>query len=289
MFLERKVSFNVNQIVFLDLDGTLLRDDLSISPYSISKLKEMKSQYDFIFCTGRSLSDSLRYYKELDLNTPIICHNGAYVHPGINMRYKIPLDKIFIESANLVTSFIYKEIGERLINMCISIEEKTYLYSGELDSDLLDIMVSKDLPTQIIGKRILELPKAQRIVISIENKSLADIDLIRKKFPKLHIGSWKNSPQIIDINIGNQKIDKWDALSNFIILNEIKKKQILYFGDSYNDKIALKEIDGSFAMKNSIKEIQQVASSVTQFCNNNDGVVNELKLENRYEKNIANK
>lgn len=275
------MSSKVKQVVFLDLDGTLLRDDLSINPYSVSKLKEMKNQYDFIFCTGRSLSDSWTYYNELELITPIICHNGAYVYSGINMRYKIPLDKIFIDFASSVTSYIYKEIGERIINICISIEEKTYLYSGDLDSDLLHIMVSKNLPTNIIGKQIFELPKAQRIVISVENKSLADIDLIRKKFPKLHIGEWKNSPQIIDINIGNQEIDKWYTLNKFITLNELEKKQILYFGDSHNDKLSLKKINNSFAMKNSIKEIQSVASSITQFSNNNDGVVKALELEKK--------
>lgn len=266
----------MKKVVFLDLDGTLLRDDLSISPYSRSKLIEMKKRYDFIFCTGRSLSDSWMYYNQLKLNTPVICHNGAYIKSGKDNHYKVPVEKKYIDCTNEVVSFVYKKFGERINNICISCETQTYLYNGFSDLDLLNIIVAEELPTHIVGDKIFKLGKSQRIIISIENNSLEDVDFIRRKFLNLQVGGWKNSPQIIDINIGTT--NKWYAIKSFMTLNRLKQKQVMFFGDSYNDTLAIKNLENSITMKNAVEDIKGYASKTTKFCNNSDGVVNELEM-----------
>lgn len=67
--------------VFIDVDGTLLTDDLKISEGTKDIIKRLHAENILIvIVTGRSPSSSYNYYKELGLiNNPIVCLNGALV------------------------------------------------------------------------------------------------------------------------------------------------------------------------------------------------------------------
>ncbi|KWV98424.1 Cof-type HAD-IIB family hydrolase [Escherichia fergusonii] len=71
------------RLIVLDLDGTLLNSKKMISPASISALQNaQQTGVKIILATGRSHSEALPYYQQLQLTEPMICCNGSYLyHP----------------------------------------------------------------------------------------------------------------------------------------------------------------------------------------------------------------
>lgn len=83
---ERGFSMKQHLIV-LDLDGTLLTDNHTISPKTKQTLMKAKEAGHLIMiATGRPFRASNIYYQELGLTTPIVNFNGAYIHhPKIHL------------------------------------------------------------------------------------------------------------------------------------------------------------------------------------------------------------
>lgn len=80
---------NKQHLIALDLDGTLLTDNKIISTrtkHTIAKAKEQG--HIVVISTGRPFRASYDYYKELDLNTPIVNFNGAYVHHPLDSNWE---------------------------------------------------------------------------------------------------------------------------------------------------------------------------------------------------------
>lgn len=72
---------NEKHLIVLDLDGTLLTDNKTISPRTKQTLLKLKENgHDVMIATGRPFRSSELYYRELGLTTPIVNFNGAFVH-----------------------------------------------------------------------------------------------------------------------------------------------------------------------------------------------------------------
>lgn len=72
---------NEKHLIVLDLDGTLLTDNKTISPRTKQTLLKLKENgHEVMIATGRPFRSSELYYRELGLTTPIVNFNGAFVH-----------------------------------------------------------------------------------------------------------------------------------------------------------------------------------------------------------------
>jgi HAD superfamily hydrolase (TIGR01484 family) len=68
-------------LVATDLDGTLLRDDKTISPRTAATLRRLTARgVHFVLVTGRPVRWLSNVYAQLDLAVPAICANGAVVY-----------------------------------------------------------------------------------------------------------------------------------------------------------------------------------------------------------------
>lgn len=64
-------------LIALDLDGTLLKDDKTISPETARTIQTLKEAgHHVCISTGRPFRSSSMYYDELGLTTPIVNFNG---------------------------------------------------------------------------------------------------------------------------------------------------------------------------------------------------------------------
>ena len=89
-------------MVVSDLDGTLLREDLSISPATRSAVAALRTGgIPFVIATGRSFLGMERFYRALELDTPAICYNGAAVFAGSREQkiYERPLPEAIARRA----------------------------------------------------------------------------------------------------------------------------------------------------------------------------------------------
>jgi Cof subfamily protein (haloacid dehalogenase superfamily) len=67
-------------VVALDLDGTLLTDELRITPRSRAAIRVARERgATVLLASARPPRSMLRYHRELELETPLIAYNGALV------------------------------------------------------------------------------------------------------------------------------------------------------------------------------------------------------------------
>lgn len=68
-------------LIALDLDGTLLKDDKTISEDTLRTIRKVKEAGHYVcISTGRPYRSSSMYYQQMGLTTPIVNFNGAFVH-----------------------------------------------------------------------------------------------------------------------------------------------------------------------------------------------------------------
>ena len=64
----------------MDVDGTLLGRDLAISPANREAIRRVtRAGVPVILATGRIASETVGYYRELELSAPLVCYHGALV------------------------------------------------------------------------------------------------------------------------------------------------------------------------------------------------------------------
>lgn len=69
------------KIIAIDLDGTLLRYDSTISNYTKEVISKVQAKgHQVVISTGRPYRMALDYYLQLNLKTPMITFNGALTH-----------------------------------------------------------------------------------------------------------------------------------------------------------------------------------------------------------------
>src|SRR5690625_784850 len=68
-------------LIALDLDGTLLTDGKEISVFTKKVIQQVIDDgHIVVIATGRAHRDSIQYYHELELSTPMVNFNGALTH-----------------------------------------------------------------------------------------------------------------------------------------------------------------------------------------------------------------
>lgn len=85
------------RLIAADLDGTLIGDDLAISPMLLDVVQEVKRQgLYFTLATGRTLAGALPLARQIGVNAPIIIYQGGEIHDiergELIYRATIPLD-----------------------------------------------------------------------------------------------------------------------------------------------------------------------------------------------------
>src|SRR5690625_362862 len=99
-------------LICLDLDGTLLTHEKKISPYTKKVLMHLKEMgHEIMISTGRPYRASEPYYRELEMSTPVVNFNGAFVHHPQDLYFKTVHEELDLEVA--------KEIVDRVPDLNI--------------------------------------------------------------------------------------------------------------------------------------------------------------------------
>lgn len=252
--------------IALDLDGTLLDDNKKIGTKAKENILRLKKEgINIVLASGRHYRDMAKYITELELDEKdyVICCDGQYV---LNSDGQILWNNIFIENNDI------NEIISRL-----------KLKRGFLFTNDTDMFFYKGIIQKIIAFGLYLLKKIKPISISricsLECEKIRlfrddvkenDFENIRKSYTA-HI--------VFDryIDITQNGVNKYEALKVLENMKKIEIKQLLYFGDDYNDEECFANIENSVAMKNSCHEILECAKIVTE-SNNEDGVGRILSM-----------
>ena len=254
-------------LVVLDLDGTLLTDNKTISERTLKTLKRLQQEGHIVMIsTGRPFRSSVQYYHELELNTPIVNFNGAFVHHPLDENwgnYHSPMEldvaKQIVNSCNQYN--VYNIVAEVLDNV--------YLHNH--DKKLLDIfhMGNPNITTGNLNQMLNDHPTS--LLIHAEEKH---VHHIREHLSTMHAEvidhrRWGAPWHIIEIV--KSGLNKAVGIQKVADYYQIDQKNIIAFGDEDNDLEMIEYAGVGVAMGNGIKPLKDIANEVT-FSNMDDGV-----------------
>ena len=263
------------QVVFSDVDETLLNDQHCITPLTLLTIKKIQQQgIPFVIVSARSPSGIYPILKENNLVCPMICYGGGMI---LNHENEIIYEK-GMETSLALKIINYIEANNFDIAWCI------YSFDDWLVKDCLDPRIIKE--EQIVKAKsrqgnqieIKKLSKVHKILCICNHEHINDLETkLKIMFKECQIVKSSN----ILIEITHQNISKAFAIKKYCDLLNINIKNTIAFGDQYNDLEMLKIVGCGIAMKNAPLGIKKEVKQVTKD-NNHDGIYFALSKLNLF-------
>ena len=271
------------KVLALDLDGTVLNSDHCISSALRKKIHQLKEKVHVVLVTGRHHTAAKPYYRELGLNTPIICCNGTYVfdyendrvieHNAISKYNAQKFIKIAEENSFKLIMYI-KDAMLYSRAMPIAYMERLSEWAKEYDNDIrpnircVDSFLDELDKTEYIWKFVIE---------GDDSKGFDELDFVRKHFSGER--SW-----IDRIDYANNGNSKGNALARYVSKLGYRSDQVVAVGDNFNDISMLEYAGCGVAMLNADNTVKQSAQ-LTTLADNDD----EHCLANLFDDLFSNK
>ena len=261
------------KLIALDMDGTLLREDKTVSQRTKDAIKKAKDKgVTVVLATGRPIEGVHKYLEELDMlgeNDYVLSYNGSLVQKS---KTKEIISKVTLKGTD--TTYLYnlsKEIGvnihsfsekEGLItpkdNKYTRVEAdingikfKEFSFDNIDPEDVMVKVMMIDEP-EILEKAIDKLPKD-----------------IYEKYTVL-----RSAPYFLEFL--NKDANKGTGVELLAKHLDIKPDEIITMGDAGNDLHMIEYAGLGVAMGNAFEEIKKVANYITD-TNENDGVAKVIE------------
>jgi Cof subfamily protein (haloacid dehalogenase superfamily) len=263
----------INQhLIALDLDGTLLQDNKKIDSQTIAYLKKLKQDHRIILASGRPYRAIIKYYNQLQLDTPIVAYNGAYVsHPHDN-----DFSSSTFAFPQAVVKAIITDLGPTIIdNVMCETNDTIWLVKEEHDLEGFFWHTNMDIVYGPIQETLHANPMTM-ILQSVKRSPALDakIRAAVSRHPGLKMRFWGDS---LFSEVYFSHVSKGAAIENILDYYAIPRSQMIAIGDAENDVEMLKLAGTSMAMKQASLFMQSQAKQVTQFDHNHQGVLHALK------------
>lgn len=263
------------QIVFSDVDGTLLNDQHQMTPLTQQSIIWLHNkQIPFVIVSARSPSGIFPIMEENHFKSHLIAYSGAlimdeYRHILYEKGMKTALAMLIIQKLNAMN-----------ITWCVYSFDQWYVQNRQDEKIQREENIVKAQSQEASLDDLLSLPVVHKILcICRPNQTLIVEKQLKKDFPQLTIV--KSSDILIEIM--EQGINKAQAVKQLCQLWNIPIQKAVAFGDQYNDLDMLLEVGYGWAMGNAPKEIKKQVKYVT-LDNNHDGIhyaLNNMNYEGK--------
>ncbi|MCK0472668.1 Cof-type HAD-IIB family hydrolase [Halalkalibacter sp. APA_J-10(15)] len=264
---------NPNQhLIVLDLDGTLLKDDKTISPYTKQILtKARQNGHLVMIATGRPYRASAAYYQELQLDTAIVNFNGAFVHHPRDKKFGTYHHPLKLETAKTI---IQTCEAFKVSNIMVEVIDDFYLHS--FDEVIIKEFLAGQNPVEHgnLLKQLKDDPTS--ILVHPEEHH---VDELRQLLKDAHAEvidqrMWGAPWHIIEIIRAG--MNKAIGIKKAADYYNIPKERIIAFGDEDNDFEMIEYAGQGVAMSNAITPLKSIANEVTS-SNEEDGIGHYLE------------
>ena len=251
------------KVLVLDLDGTLLRSDKTISKRTLNVLLKCQEYgIETIIATARPHRFVKKYLPGF-LNKQLkIVYNGAEIYHGKQKIFSNYINKKSVEQ-------IIKSANDYFDNCRIGIESNDVLYANFQVEKLFG-----NAEYQLVNNNELPIQSSAKVLIDLTN--ITDYQAFKRQLPKdvkMIITDKKTLGQIT-----NKSVSKLNAIKHILPQTSLSLKDVIAFGDDFNDLDIIKESGVGVAMANAEPALKRVADYIT--CNNNrDGVATFLEKQ----------
>ena len=259
------------KLIASDLDGTLLNSKKEISDYSVKVLKEAQEKgVDFAVCTGRMYGSMEYLMPKLTFSKYSINIMGAEIYDNFKKEriYFRPLED---EHAMAIAKYAM----ENNVHMNLYIDNVLYTnFDDEFrhwyhqQTTSLGIVIEGDVLAFIKGKKLSKI-----VFISEPEDAKKHFENITKMFGET-LNICASHPRYVEMSHIDAQKDK--ALLVLLDMLNIKKEELIVFGDSGNDVSMLKNTGYSCSVANGWDEAKEVSDLIVE-SNDDDGVAKTVE------------
>jgi len=257
------------KLIALDLDGTTLHPDHTISPAVKQAIAAARNKgIHVVLCTGRPYAGVERYLRELNMDKPedyCVTYNGALVQKASDASavIQIPLD---------YDDYLYLEALSREVGSHFHALDRHKLYTANRDISRYTVHESTVTTIPLVFCEAENMGQNGPFlkVMMIDEPDILDAAIAKipaEVFERYNLV--KSSPYFLEML--NKKVNKGAAIQGIAEQLGIKAEEVMAVGDQEND-IAMIEYAGvGVAMGNGIEKVKALSNFVTK-SNLEDGV-----------------
>lgn len=261
------------QLICTDIDGTLLNKDRELSASTIAQVQRV-APIPLVLISSRMPNGMRHLQKEFkNENTPLIAYNGGL---------------ILNQERVLHSTFIKNEVLAEIINQCSNTSIHLSLFhADEWYVPAMDYWAKREENNTKVTPEIkgnLEVLKAWEMEGKGAHKIMCmgdaiEIDVLyqhlKKEFSD-EIMLYRSKDTYIEIS--HKSISKKTAIEVLLktVYPAISMKNVIAFGDNYNDIEMLKAVGLGVAVANANDAVLKVAKVITD-SNKKDGVAKAIK------------
>lgn len=252
-------------LLFLDIDGTIILPDDSIQESTKEAIKQVQEKGMEVFlATGRPIHEILDIGEELNIQSYIGYNGACAIHKGEDLFVE-PMDAKMIE-------FFLSIVREKEHEAVLYTDEKNVFTS--LESQLTEKFIEKFHLTQNVNLNSEYIDHV--LGVTLLNLSTNDPELY-EEYGNIHL-----SPVNVEgyrdhaFDVIRDKVNKGFAVERILDELRITKDHAIAFGDGINDKEMLTTVGAGFAMGNAHPDLFKAAKYKTTDVTE-DGIFNGLK------------
>ncbi len=271
-------NMDKNTLYVTDLDGTLLRSDATLSPYTISTINRLTEQgLAFTYATARSIESARPIAGELNLRLPAITRNGAVLADNATGKH---LEKaLFTEEEVALLKEMLPELPRCGFVSCFLGEE---MFKAYVPGNLVPGMVQyadyyRDDPKMKPVKTLEEMFFGQPGYVTLidDREKAAKIYEKVRQYPGWECIFQKDTYwDEYWVEVCPRNCTKAKAILK--MKEQYGFRKVVAFGDSVNDMPMFRAADEAYAVSNALEALKEIATGVIGG-NNEDAVARFLE------------
>lgn len=260
------------QIIFSDIDGTLLNQDHQVTPATARAIKSCVDNGLYFVPVSARMPEAIRPIIDgIGIPSPIIAYNGALIQAQ---------DGAVVDSKTIAMPEVLS-VCRTVENLGQDLAWNIYSYSDWYSShqghDLVhneEVVVA--LESQVADLDQLDSLKEAHKVLVMCPPSRTDqvLQALKQGYSDLSIA--KSAAHLIEVMAAG--IDKGQAVKTLADYYSVPINETLAFGDNYNDLEMLETVGHGILMGNAPKALQDRIGQVT-LDHNHDGIAKVLQEE----------
>ena len=244
-------------LICTDLDGTLLRDDKSISKKTLEKIEYFKSEGGyFTFITGRMPFFVKNIYDVIDPNAPFGCINGGGIFDHREMKY-LWTTELPKEAMELV-----RAVDEAVDGIGIQVNTFDKIYFSRNNLAMEHFRAATGMPNLEGHYDDVEEPVAKIVFGDTREEAIMAIKRVLDTHPKTEKFDYIRSERTL-YEILPKGINKGAVLPRFSEILGIDPKRIVAVGDYNNDVAMIKDAGVGIAVANATDEAKAASDYIT--------------------------